>query len=438
MPYARDSAFLAALVLAGCAIDVELAAGEGTAQQLNGEGPVAPAELGSDPPGRFVNLAPPRTAPFERTGGVELSQPPPSGWSWHPVEGAQCRDGSQTGVFLRFTESARLLIVFEGGGVCTNAGFCAFNPGASDERIVGDFEAVTGLELGVAPGRQQPGVYSGGVPAGLFAVTRQENPFRDWNMAYLPNCTGDMHFGTRRSVRVSGMPAPQQLIGFLNTQRFVSRLASTFEGSLQHLVVAGSSFGAALNFSMISDAFEGVRSDLIVDSALPFSDEYLAPCQQDGWRELFGYDAALPPDCEECFQRGGGGLAQLIAFLQRKHADSRFALISSTRDEIVRLLLTSGEDDCTRFGNSSPALTLLGQQLGAPLYAAEKYEAGLLQLRSQHLASGRMATYFLAGLHATLHQHAIRPRFFDQPESGPSLAQFVTDFLAGDVYQYGP
>ena len=61
-------------------------------------------------------------------GATALTPPAPTGWSWYPVEGTVCRDGSPNGLFVRFTTSDKLLIYLEGGGACSNLGFCNFNP----------------------------------------------------------------------------------------------------------------------------------------------------------------------------------------------------------------------------------------------------------------------------------------------------------------------
>lgn len=392
-------------------------------------------------PGGFYNLAPERAEPFDRVQGAALDPPPPPGWNWHPVEGTSCRDGSEAGLFLRSTESSRLLIVFEGGGACTTAGFCGFNPKNVNEVLFGNGETVLGTALGAVPGRQQPGAYTNGELQGIFSTERTENPFQNWNIAYIPYCTGDVHFGTREAARVPGVPEPQKFVGFFNTQKFVGRLASTFEAGLEQVVVTGmsaGSFGAALNFSMISDAFPGVQTDAVLDSGIPFEDAFWSVCQQASWRALFGFDYAMPPDCEECFQEDGAGMLGLTDFLMRKHPSSRFALISSMQDEVIRLFFTPGENECSTIETADPVGITLGQIAGGQLYPGEKYESALLSVRAKYSSSGNQASYFFAGPNVTLHQHSMRRRFFEPLVGGQSMAQFVSSFLDGEMRQVGP
>jgi hypothetical protein len=388
-----------------------------------------------------VDLSPPRGLAFDRTAGTPLSPPPPPGWLWYPVAGTSCRDGSGAGLFIRYGSAPRLLIYFEGGGACTSSGFCAFNPSNIDQVLSGTGETVLGTALGAVPGRQQPGAYQGGEVTGIFSADRAENPFRDWSIAYIPYCTGDVHFGTREHAQVPGVQAEQRFVGHLNARIFIGRLVATFAAGLEHVVVTGASagsFGAGLNFSMVSDAFAGVQTDLIMDSGIPFDDAHWPVCLQRSWRELFGFDAALPPDCSQCFNADGGGLANVSDFVFEKHAAAHLALVSSLQDEVIRLFFTPGADDCAAIDSADPIQLTLGQLVGAPLFSAQEYEAALLGVRTRYASTGQLASYYLAGANVTLHQHGFRPRFFEPVAGERTLAQFTTDFLLGTMAQVGP
>lgn len=392
-------------------------------------------------PDGFLDLAPARGEPFDRAGGTALNPPPPPGWTWFSVPGTSCRDGSEAGLFIRFAESKRLLIYFEGGGACTTPGFCNFNPQSVNHLLSGTGETVIGSALGAVPGRQQPGVYQNNEITGIFSADRSENAFRDWNIVYIPYCTGDVHFGARRDAVVPGVSAPQQFVGFFNTEKFVGKLVSTFEAGLERVVVTGSSagsFGAALNFSMISDAFAGVQTDAVLDSGVPFDDEFWPPCLQRSWRELFGLDYGLPPDCVDCFHEDGGGLLALSDYLIDKHPAARIAVISSLQDEVIRLFFTPGENQCATVTTADPVGLTIGQLAGSAIFSPATYQAALLAMRAQYLPTGRLASYFLTDANITLHQHTWRPRYFEAPAGKVSIAQFISEFLDGRMGQVGP
>jgi len=438
--------------------DAVTGSSEGPLQAPAGPSPEAPSNAGTGgeaapagseddgvalplTPNGYVDLSPARGVAFDANGGAALTPPPPPDWSWYPVAGSRCRDGSEAGLFIRFEDSKRLLIYFEGGGACTSPGFCNFNPQSVNHVLSGTGETVLGSALGAVVGRQQPGVYQNGELTGIFSAERAENPFSDWNVVYVPYCTGDVHAGTRDAALVPGVAAPQHFVGHHNTALFVGRLVATFREGLERVVVAGSSagsFGAALNFSMISDAFAGVQVDALLDSGAPFDDAHWPPCLQRAWRELFGLDAALPPDCRDCFAADGGGLLGLADFLIDKHPASRIAVISSTEDEVIRLFFTPGENACANVDAADPVQITLGQLAGQALYPAQRYAEGLLALRSRFAATGRLSTFFFAGANVNLHQHAWRPRFFEPLTGSTTLAQFVSDFVAGETAQVGP
>jgi hypothetical protein len=389
----------------------------------------------------FTNLAPPMGAPLDPNQATALTPPPPAGWSWYPIDGAICRDGSPNGIYVRFTTSDKLLIYLEGGGACSNLGFCNYNPASVDKVLSGDGQSVIGSALGVVAGRQQPGVYSGGL-AGIFDTASATNPFKDWNMVYVPYCTGDVHFGTKPNATVPGVAAPQQFVGYLNMQKFVGRVVPTFKDKVDRVVITGASagsFGAALNVSMVQDAFGSVLVDALLDSGAPFSDQYMPPCMQKRWREGWGFAGALPPDCEECKQADGGGMIKLADFLIRKHPNSTIAAVTAINDEVIRLFFSVGQKNCATFDTADPVAITMGQILDPTvLFAAADYEAGMKDLRERYKGSGRFATYFMGGFNSTVHQHIFRARFTDPAAGSETIAQFTTNWLNGQFEQIGP
>jgi hypothetical protein len=123
--------------------------------------------------------------------------------------------------------------------------------------------------------------------------------------------------------------------------------------------------------------------------------------------------------------------------------------VSSIHDQVIRLFLAAGTDNCS---DTDPnLLTTLGLQGGdVPEFDGGQYENGLMDLRSTYLCTGRISSYFIGtgdpdasdsnGTIDTLHEHIFRPRFYD-PLAGsgrPTLAQWVGDVVAGKVEQIGP
>jgi hypothetical protein len=390
----------------------------------------------------FVNLAPPMGAPLDPAAGNTLSPPPPAGWTWYQLQGAVCRDGSPAGIFVRFTTSDKLFVYLEGGGACTNLGFCNFNPANVNRAISGDGQTVLGSTLGVVDARQQPGVFEGGQIRGIFDNSNTSNPFRNWNAVYIPYCTGDVFSGTKTNATVPGVSAPQQFVGHLNMRAFIGRIVPTFKDKVNRVVITGASagsFGAALNYSMMQDAFGCVKVDALLDSGVPFSDAYMPVCMQQRWRSAWGLNAALPPDCTECQQSDGGGFIKYADFLIRKHPRATLAVISSMQDEVIRLFFSAGVKNCANYDTADPVAITIGQVLDPTIFfSAADYTAGLNDLRTRYQSSGRFATYYLGGPNIPFHQHIWRARFFEAPSGGKTIAAFTTNFLNGTMEQIGP
>jgi hypothetical protein len=392
----------------------------------------------------FVDLSPRLGAPLPVQGDAETPAPP-AGWSWHAIEGAICRDGSPTGFYVHRGTGDGLVIFLEGGGACSNVNYCAFNPANVDQVLAGDGEIVLGSALGAGPGRQQPGAYTDathvGAPAGIFDTSNAANPFRDWSQVYVPYCTGDVHFGTKKGGTVPGFADPQQFVGYYNMQKFVSRIVPTFKDQVSKVVITGSSaggFGAALNFSMVQDAFGDTPVLAISDSGPPFDDQYMPVCMQKRWRDAWSLTDAMPPDCTECRQADGGGMLKLSDFLLRKHPTARIAMISAMEDEVIRLFFSVGLGDCAPYDTADPVAVVLLQGDPAVYFPAEQYTAGLNALRATYMPTGRLSTYYMAGDNVTFHQHLFRNRFYEAPAGGVTIAKFVGDFVNGTNQAIGP
>ncbi len=295
---------------------------------------------------------------------------PADSWTWIPVPEAKCRDGSSTGIGVRIHPGAtQLAIYLEGGGACFHDASCAIDVISSfDESAFNAWVGLTGS-------------------AGIFDTTRDDNPLRGWNMVYVPYCTGDVHAGAAEHVDVPGATAPkdQMFVGYTNIGYYLRRLVPTFAGST-HVLVTGISaggFGAALNYDRIAQAFCGARVTLVDDSGPPMSDQYLAPCLQQRWRDLWNLDATLPKDCAACRGADGGGLVHYVDYLTNKYPTQQLGLISANMDSIISLFFGYGDNDCA--GLNGPA---------APM-AAATFQAGLEDLRAHYFAQTNLGSYIV-------------------------------------------
>lgn len=349
--------------------------------------------------------------------GEPLPEAPPGEWNWVDFPDAQCIDGTPAGIGVRYGISDELVIFFEGGGGCFNAATCGL--------FYASFANFGELAFDLI---WQNTVLQGG----LFDTDNPANPMRDWNVVYVPYCTGDVHAGTAPDTSVPGFAfgAPQQFVGYSNMDQFLDRIAPTFADT-SHVLVTGISaggFGAAFNYDRIaSDAFPNTTVTLLDDSGPPLTDPYLAPCLQEQWRELFNLDASLPEDCDGCFAPDGGGIYNLTHYLADKHADQTLGVITAEQDLIIRTFFGYGIQNEGGL-QCPPGIIELPMNGGY-------FEDGIYALRSEVEGYDNWGTYILPGIS---HTYLSFPAYYNQDVNGILLVDWVANMLEGQTSHVSP
>jgi len=435
--------------------------GEGSADDADG-GDAGTACAGNEyPQTSFVNLAVPMLSalsPDENDliptdAGAPLAVP--QGWNYYNINGAMCRDGSQAGIYVHTGTANKLFIYLEGGGACSSPTFCSHNPAAVAQAFSGG-APTQGQTIGDSLGSVTGGAYqapyvptaASGLTAayspGIFDFTNAANPVKDWSGVYVPYCTGDVHFGTADNVTIPSddvLPAltNQHFVGYLNMQKFIGHIVPTFPNLTQVLLTGASAggFGAGLNYGMVQDSFGSVPVVVLDDSGPPFLTADLPACIQQQWRQLWGFNAALPSDCVECNNADGSGLTDIVKYWHHKYPHARVGLVSTVQDEVMRLFFGSSNNDCAT--NNATELALSGGLTGA------QYTTGLDDLLAAYQCTGALATYYIGGMNPnfpnpTYHQHIFRSEFYtvDTDTGTQTMAQWTADLLNGTLDIDGP
>lgn len=199
-----------------------------------------------------------------------------------------CRLGEkQFSFYFKPGKSKKLLVYFDGGGACWDSNTC----------ITG---ALTPLPAYVPELRPNNNPATMG---GLFDLVNPDNPYRDWSMAVIPYCTGDVHWGSKDTAytdytgAVTGTPGGQVTIhhrGFDNFLYVRSWLQKRYgknarhegnEEGLKKLLVTGSSagaYGAVLDFPHLRLAFPEAKAYVLADGgAGVVTDGFLQQAVQD-------------------------------------------------------------------------------------------------------------------------------------------------------------
>jgi hypothetical protein len=332
-------------------------------------------------------------------------------WAWVPFPEAKCRDGSSTGIGVRLNSaSSKLVIYLEGGGACFHNDSCVINDVLANwgETQFNAWVTATGS-------------------AGIFDSSRSDNPFQDWNIVYVPYCSGDVHAGAAEHVDVPGGPSDQMFVGYTNIGHYLQRLVPTF-GDARQVVLTGISaggVGAAFNYDRVAQAFCHSKVTLLDDSGPVMADQYLQPCLQQRWRDLWNLDATLPADCAACRGPDGGGLVNYLPYLTNKYPNELLGIISAQQDSVISLFFGYGSNHCAGLTGISAGMS------------GTTFEAGLMDVRGRYIVPSKNWGSYL--INSTSHTWITALTFYNTTVNGTPLTSWVDQLVNhGSVSHVAP
>lgn len=150
----------------------------------------------------------------------------PAGWT--KIDGGgdtMCARGTPYSFWVRPGTINKLLIFFEGGGGCWDAESCRAGSSFFDDSV----------DQGDSPERQR----------GIFDLDNPDNPFKDYYIAYVPYCTGDVHMGNNVHTYTadSGEQVTINFKGFVNGSTVLEWVYDNV-GSPESIFVTGCSAGS--------------------------------------------------------------------------------------------------------------------------------------------------------------------------------------------------
>jgi hypothetical protein len=183
---------------------------------------------------------------------------------WQKVElpDTFCGNGSPFKFFVNYSnDSNNLLISFEPGGACWDYASCAGDGGLR----------------GAANPEGIPDNHMSSLKWEMLPLHRRDptNPLSNWNMIFVPYCTGDLHTGnnviTYPNPDASGQPLVFHHDGHKNVLSIVDWVEQTFTNIPQLLVTGCSAGGTAsvVNYHFIRKGLSGVQCSYMLDDSGP-------------------------------------------------------------------------------------------------------------------------------------------------------------------------
>jgi hypothetical protein len=182
--------------------------------------------------------------------------------SWVKVEppGMVCGNNSQYKFFVNFSaKSDNLVVVFEPGGACWDYDSCT---GKNGIRGAANPDGLPDDHYTLAP-----------FISPFLSRFDDTNPSRDWNMVYVPYCTGDVHTGnTVATYQSTGSPDVMfHHDGHQAVQDVVSWLDENFTAVPKMLVTGCSAggVGAIVNYRFLRNGVHAAEKSYLLDDSGP-------------------------------------------------------------------------------------------------------------------------------------------------------------------------
>ena len=265
-------------------------------------------------------------------------------------------------------EKKKLLVYFDGGGACWDSNTCVTGQLTPLAAYVPEIKGIS--------------------TQGLLDQSNPKNPYRDWNIAVLPYCTGDIHWGSKDQAytdftgAITGRPGGAVTIhhrGFDNFLYVREWLMNRFaekgdkkekeskdedeKDGINKLLVTGSSaggYGAAFayphlkqafpraNGYLMADAGNGVISDALLQQAVRSPDERWG-ASRNLVRNIPGMDSIFSQQADRFAPAYYSALAGF-------YPNDRFSQYTTLFDVIQALFfnISLNQNDIAAWGNLTP------------------------------------------------------------------------------------
>ena len=184
-------------------------------------------------------------------------------------DGTQCARGGPFSFFVTPFETDRVVIHFQSGGACWNGQSCAFADGLFSPTV----------------DAARTGFVNGTIRQGLLDFANPDNPVTGWTHVFVPYCTGDIHWGNRRTTynEGAGNEVTIQHRGAQNVRAVLSWAERNLPNAREVLITGCSAGGYAsiawmpwiaeafpeADIIQIGDSAQGIITDSFFEESFP-------------------------------------------------------------------------------------------------------------------------------------------------------------------------
>ena len=342
--------------------------------------------------------------------------------------------------FYKEGESNNLVVYFQGGGACWATENCLYEHTYSEELQF--FETTDYLEQ-ISSGSARSLGYGG-----IFDLAEDSNPFKDWDMVYIPYCTGDLHAGSN-DYDYSSVPSvptanlydqynntPQTIRhrGEVNFRAVLRWIIDTRNmGSADKILVTGISggcYGAMFNYSPVCEAFPDSIVYLLGDAGNGVVPAGFLGTVADKWGLEF------PPLSEFSGSDFNSiTISDFYSTLANHYSGSRVAQYTTkwdnTQSWFYNIMLGDTINYPATWGGEDDSTPVLIHTGGAWADVISDWSNSMITIRNDTASlstQGNYRSYVAAG-----HDHTIlmSTKFYTEDSGGTSFVQWVSDFISG-------
>ena len=304
-------------------------------------------------------------------------------WTYVPIDGMVCADGTPAGVGVNLTNrSDRVMVYFQGGGACWDANTCFV------------LKSSTHIEGGYHEADFQSEIAS--ISSSYIIQRAAPNPFADASWIYVPYCTGDLHDGANvATYNANGVDHMVHHAGSTNAELILARVAATRPTTDTVWLVGASAgaYGVGFNWAVARAKWPAAHVHVLADSSpLVTLEATRYAAMQLQWKMKF------PAACTTCSTDLGAMPAALRA---EAPAGDRYGLLSYLDDGTIS----------TYFG-------LTGPQLHAAIVAEQ----------TAMTAGSGQAAYVLTGT-----SHVVLGNQTASTSTGVMLQTWIGQWATGDA-----